>query len=1212
MTAGFGGQGYVPPDTRVLTDITESPNPGAEDYAAPEKFAAIVQRHDYQLRALASQTKQLQKGVNDATQNPIQQIQQFVADLIVLLGGGELAEGAIDFGDLQYILPVLGALFGIGDGPFPLDLFAAAERLFLGYVVPTKQFTDVINNIIGAWMGLFGIDPKFIKDTKALITAIGQLFGEVGNLLPNLNEFFSALGLAGGSGPAGASLGPLGAVLGPVIKLFSGINLAEFGNAIEFITAAIDPWIVKLTALINFLNEVLAVLAFPGDVVNDPLPQLIVPFKNLIRMLGNVQLGIESFNPIAAVQTWLGQLLLPLGNLSIVQPNLQTNAAFDDSNDLGDTADGKNWTRENLDPPITDGDWEWDLIGRTAAGSATVHANGVDHGLLGNVVYVDEGHTFDFDAYVSWTGLTASTGALALHIQTNDGTNVPIASVASPGASGSWTHLSGSYTVPSGVTSIRLRLYVGGTASAGQVWFDDVNIRRTNLIHQGLIQDLEDDLAQLFGFFQDLLTAAGAGDVVALGGDVSSALSQAGSALSKIGDMLTAAVVSTPAELGAAIVAAANAAGSAGTQIQSIINNSEAADAGAVGTAILTAVTNAGSALSQLGALITNSAEADAGALGSALAGAISSAQSAINQLGDIITNSTQADAAAVGAALAGAATNAANAIGQVADIVNNADAADAAAVGSAVQGAATNAQGVIDSLENAAQGLTSGAGALLSTAQTNFNNLFSMFQNQLQGAAGVFGQADAAAALGAQASSMQSAQAGIVELQNQLLSLTSVGSGGGVNTTIDFSGMADSSTLAAAGFSPGSGPLGITNGYATWQGATGTDLEIYPVPTESDYQVITVVLGPMNDNLSDNTVETVAGGRCNSARDTLVYIDFRSAPAVGGGYTTSLDLSCVVSGTTTLLHVYTGFSPGNGGILKLILGDSSSLSPYVMQVVYNGSVLFTYNDTSHVSQIGSSYRYPMLGSLATSSGKLPASIRSFSYADNAPSSGSTPYSDAPSPGTAGRLYFPSDVGLIMQDDGTEWNHVVGGPLTRFTPPPNTGWSYTTLGSATFTQDKDARLLTIPSASGDNWRIEYEALSPTSNYVYVAYIESSAITAANWNSGIILRDSSSGKFVSLNVNNNASGWYFAAQKWNSPSSISAQYTQSFFPILPNWLRIRDDGTNRYFEFSYNGVDWITLYSVSRTDFITPNQAGWGGSNSTGLLGYVRLRSFEIS
>ncbi|MCV7101543.1 hypothetical protein [Mycobacterium palustre] len=965
MTSGFGGQGYVQPSTRVLSAITETPNPDAEELASPEKTAAIIQTQGYQLKTLAGQVKQLQKGVNDATQNPIQQIQQFIADIVVLLGGGELADGALDFGDLKYILPALGALFGFGDGPFPLDLFAAAEKLFLGYVVPTKQFTDLINNMIGAWMDVFGIDPKFVKDTKALITATGELFGEVGNLLPSVNTFFTALDGAAGGGNAGTAMGPLGKALGAIVKLFASVDLKNFGSAVEFITAAIDPWIVQLTAIINFLNEVLAVLAFPGDVVNDPLPQLIVPFKNLIRFLGNVQFGIESFNPISAVQTWLGQLLLPLGNLSIVQPNLQLNPGFDDSTDLGDADDGKNWTRENLDPPVTDGDWVWDLIGQTAAGSATVHANGVDHGLLGNVVYVDEGHTFDFDAYVQWDELTAATGALALHIQTNDGTNVPIASVTSPGATGSWTHLSGSYTVPADVTSIRLRLYVGSGASAGQVWFDDVNIRRTNLIHQGLIQDLEDNLAQLFGFFQDLLTAAGAGDVVALGGDISSALSQAGSALTKIGDMLTNAVVSTPAELGALVKSAQDNAEAAGTNLQSILNNSEAADYAALGTLVKTAADNAGGALAELGSIITNSGQADAAALGTALSSAISGVTSALSQLGAIVTSSGQADANAVGTALAGALTNAANAIGQVSDIITNSLQADAAAVGTALSGAVS---GLSDLVTHSGQPSPAATGTAIGTSQTNSQGVIDAIVQAAQNDAGLVNQAvnDAktqlisffsglnAAFTGGDVSSPPAASASDAVLAAGTIQqrLATIGNGAEEQVDVDFSDY----TNGALPNPPWTTTVGwtVTSGVLVGDSLLGA-IDLYTgASLLTDYQEVSAVITALSGH--GGLIARSTG----STGDVAMYVQYDTS---NPGVWTFLGPS-----NTQLCEFSDTFTPG--AEYALICGDSADGLPLNFQLLKDGVPLTvssvsngsgsgtaTYTDSNSVTSIGGGYR---------------------------------------------------------------------------------------------------------------------------------------------------------------------------------------------------------------------------------------------------------------
>jgi hypothetical protein len=278
--AGFGGAGYSKPQARALSSIASTPDP---DTSSQDKLVRLLQQHSSQIRFLAANQKQLQQGVNDATANPVQQVQQFIADIIVLLGGGQLAEGLLDFGDLQYFLPALGALFGFdADSPFPISLFDAAEKFFLGYVVPNAQFADVVNKIIEEWAKVFGIDPEFIRDVKSLITAFGDLFDGLQNLLPSLNELFSALGITG------ADLGPLGQVLGPIIKLFSGIDLTDFGNAVEFITDAVDPFIRQLTAIINWVNAILRVFGI-DDVVNSPLGDTQSPFELINNLFGFIE-----------------------------------------------------------------------------------------------------------------------------------------------------------------------------------------------------------------------------------------------------------------------------------------------------------------------------------------------------------------------------------------------------------------------------------------------------------------------------------------------------------------------------------------------------------------------------------------------------------------------------------------------------------------------------------------------------------------------------------------------------------------------------------------------------------------------------------------------------------------------------------------------------------------------------------------------------------
>lgn len=568
MTApSFGGQGYVSQESRALSSIAQSPDPDVSQ--GQEQFVKLVQTHDYQIKFLAQNQQQLQQGVNDATANPIQQIQQFIADVIVLLGGGELAEGVLDFGDLQYILPALGALFGFGDGPFPINLFQAAEHFFLGYVVPTQQFTDVINHIIEAWANTLGIDKKFIKDVNDLITAVGELFDGVTGLLSGVAQFFEALGIDNGD------LGPVGQALAPIIKLFTGIDLKKFGSMIEFITDVIDPWIVQLTAVINFIDSILRVMglgAGAADVVNSPLGTLTQPFVNLMNFLGNIELAVEDFNPIAAAEQFITNVLsptgllgganwdelyqaltgitggtlndlssyllsslfgpvnpsrlgvLPLSLISDTAPNLLDNPGFDNAVSI------------KANP-----DFVWDSeVGRAAPGSARAVADGTTKVLMSNQVPAAGGQVAQVSVYTRYIGVTAAVGANAIRLsviaydssnnmlggnsQLVDAVESPFgSSTSNPDADANgWVPLSGSYTVPASAAHIAIELAVTADASAGTVWFDDGAVTKQSAgLHMDWIAGLADALAQRLGVdvwqqFLDAVKGAAGGTIADL------------------------------------------------------------------------------------------------------------------------------------------------------------------------------------------------------------------------------------------------------------------------------------------------------------------------------------------------------------------------------------------------------------------------------------------------------------------------------------------------------------------------------------------------------------------------------------------------------------------------------------------------------------------------------------------------------------------------
>jgi len=148
-----------------------------------------------------------------------------------------------------------------------------------------------------------------------------------------------------------------------------------------------------------------------------------------------------------------------------------------------------------------------------------------------------------------------------------------------------------------------------------------------------------------------------------------------------------------------------------------------------------------------------------------------------------------------------------------------------------------------------------------------------------------------------------------------------------------------------------------------------------------------------------------------------------------------------------------------------------------------------------------------------------------------------------------------------------------------------------TQGSVVFTQTgigSDNYILIVENIPSGNYRCacKVDFAGPGGNYV--AY-------------GILVRDSSSGKFTIWGITYN-SAWSLACNHYTSPTSFSSSLygptalssiTALVGGMPPSYLAIRDDGTNRYYEVSYDGIIWTAIAQEGRTNFITPNQIGIG-------------------
>lgn len=546
--------------------------------------------------------------------------------------------------------------------------------------------------------------------------------------------------------------------------------------------------------------------------------------------------------------------------------------------------------------------------------------------------------------------------------------------------------------------------------------------------------------------------------------------------------------------------------------------------------------------------------------------------------------------------------------------------------VGGNLPGALTNVQGILDGVVNSVNATGGSLGTAVGSTLSAFSNAFSGFISQgvqyLQGvSAGIYGVADwALALLGIRTNTASNK----TRVEQVAAALNTSGAGSGQDITVDFSQVANQTNLNSpvSLMTPGTGATGVTSGEAILQATNTSDPELFPTPTDSDYQVVEVTIGNIHDLASGAIGETIVLTRANTSKDTSVYLLlYNNNPHgmyAGLRYTVSGGIPGVL-GTDASVSALS-----SGDVLKIILGNRAASNPYVMELMWKNAVIIgPYTDSAHSSHIGSGQRYVGINEISVISGKLPPGIAKIRYYDNAPDPGSRPFAKmpAPDPITPGRIYPCSDTGLWAIDNGYSWDRVDGGPLNAFTPPPPiASLTTTTLGTATITNDLDSLLITAPSAS-NALRAGYLSIplngGVPSPYVYSACIENMFPNANSSYGGILITDNT--KFTMFGYGIDSSGNpilqvvnYSTAT--SSGSAVANAGIAGMGGTFPHFLRIVDDGANKDFQFCHNGVDWMSLYKTTRTTFLTATGYGIGAACQSGSAnaGYVRCRSMKIA
>jgi len=248
----YGGYTYESSEARALGSITSE----SYDYRDQAKLTSkLVNDVSY----MASYMRKMQKGIDDASQNFMQQIQSFINDLITLLGGG--GDTGFDFGDLKYILQAFGALFGLKPGmPLPVNLMSAAWHFISNYVFPNGDFKEALNQtidgIIATALDIFGEVPIVGQALQQLAIIISDLRDVLMTIVDSVEKFFAAFNISlGDIQGIGNFFNPLKPIFDALSTALNGVVLPDFAAVLR----VIGGWTLPL---VNGINDAIGALTY--------------------------------------------------------------------------------------------------------------------------------------------------------------------------------------------------------------------------------------------------------------------------------------------------------------------------------------------------------------------------------------------------------------------------------------------------------------------------------------------------------------------------------------------------------------------------------------------------------------------------------------------------------------------------------------------------------------------------------------------------------------------------------------------------------------------------------------------------------------------------------------------------------------------------------------------------------------------------------------
>ncbi len=213
----------------------------------------------------------------------------------------------------------------------------------------------------------------------------------------------------------------------------------------------------------------------------------------------------------------------------------------------------------------------------------------------------------------------------------------------------------------------------------------------------------------------------------------------------------------------------------------------------------------------------------------------------------------------------------------------------------------------------------------------------------------------------------------------------------------------------------------------------------------------------------------------------------------------------------------------------------------------------------------------------------------------------------------AGDLYLPNNSPDIERYSGSAWT--LWGPVYPFTRPVAAQFAFINQGGASLVDNTNSLCLLAPQNSGShNARILKKA-APATPYTITVFIKATILSSSSDDRhGLVFRDSVSGKFSAFQSCGTANGTELRVTYYSSPTTPISNGVAFGFSGVPEWLQISDDGTNRIYRISVDGLNWSQYYTEVRTANLTADEVGWFcnplGGNSVNVDVYTTLFSWK--